>query len=206
MTRDARTAPGTIRVDGSRVPDTAGAQAGGVLDDDRPGRGHAAGTARRRLPGDLLSQADDRIREASFAALDGATLYDILRLRVDVFVVEQACAYAEIDGRDVEGSTRHLWIADDAGVAAYLRVLDEGPARRLGRIVTRLDRRGGGLAGRLVGHVLATSAGPFTMAAQAHLVDYYAGFGFDPVSDVYDDDGIPHVDLWRGCDAAPSER
>ncbi len=135
--------------------------------------------------------------EAGFAELSVRRWHDIVRLRVDVFVVEQACAYPELDGRDVEAGSRHCWIDDAAGLAAYLRVLVDPDATRIGRIVTRPDARRRGLAGRLLDHVLATRPGPFAMAAQAHLVDWYARRGFTPVSAPYDEDGIPHVDLAR---------
>ena len=55
------------------------------------------------------------MRVAAFSELDAATLYGLLRLRVDVFVVEQKCAYPELDGRDDEPDTRHLWIPDGDG-------------------------------------------------------------------------------------------
>jgi ElaA protein len=65
------------------------------------------------------------LRTARFAELDPRTLYALLRLRVDVFVVEQACPYPELDGRDVEPGTVHLWLDNDDGPAAYLRIVDE---------------------------------------------------------------------------------
>ena len=70
-------------------------------------------------------------------------LYAFLELRVAVFVVEQECPYQEIDGRDLEPETEHVWIEDESGVAAYIRILSDrehGPdARRVGRVVTRPD-------------------------------------------------------------------
>jgi len=75
-------------------------------------------------------------RVASFADLSARTLHDLLRLRVDVFVVEQACAYPEIDGRDVEPDTRHLWFARDGVPVAYLRLLTEpDPTGKPGDVV-----------------------------------------------------------------------
>ena len=67
------------------------------------------------------------MRTARFAELTGTEVYGLCRLRVDVFVVEQQCPYPELDGRDVEPATVHLWFADeDGGIAATIRVLDDG--------------------------------------------------------------------------------
>ena len=78
-----------------------------------------------------------------FDELTAAELYDILKLRVDVFVVEQACPYPELDGLDKEAL--HLWLEDEDGVHAYLRVMDRGAESEyvsIGRVVTRERRRG----------------------------------------------------------------
>ena len=135
--------------------------------------------------------------DRAFAELSSRELHDLLRLRVDVFVVEQECAYPELDGRDHESGTRHVWMADDEGPTAYLRVLDDGGVRRIGRVVTRRDARGQGLAGALVDHVIATAAPPWVLDAQSHLVDWYAGRGFAVTGPEYVEDGIPHVPMRR---------
>ena len=97
------------------------------------------------------------LREARFAELTPAELYRILRLRVDVFVVEQTCPYPELDGRDTEPGTVHLWFADDtddtddAGTAlATVRVLENGDDRAIGRVATAVGARGRGLSAQLV--------------------------------------------------------
>ena len=99
-----------------------------------------------------------KIRDRKFAKLTTDELHDILKLRIDVFVAEQACAYPELDGRDTEPTTRHVWMADDVGVVAYVRVLHDDdhadlPSRHPGgrsirrarwrpdRARPRLDRR-----------------------------------------------------------------
>ncbi|MEM7140151.1 MAG: GNAT family N-acetyltransferase [Actinomycetota bacterium] len=135
--------------------------------------------------------------DRSFAELTTRDLHDILRLRVDVFVVEQECAYAELDGRDAEAGTRHVWMADDAGPTAYLRVLDDGEARRIGRVVTRGDARGAGLAGDLVDHALATTEGPWVLDAQTYLESWYAARGFASSGPEFVEDGIAHVPMRR---------
>jgi ElaA protein len=144
-------------------------------------------------------------RVASFADLPARTLHDLLRLRVDVFVVEQECAYPEIDGRDVEPGTRHLWFARDGRPVAYLRLLAEpdgagepGGVARIGRVVVARDARGQGLAARLMTEALTVvGSRPCVLAAQSHLVGFYARFGFTPSGPEYVEDGIPHVPMRR---------
>src|SRR6056297_203386 len=126
-----------------------------------------------------MTSAAPIVRVATVAELDARTLHDLLRLRVDVFVVEQACPYPELDGRDVEPTTRHWWIDDAGAPVAVLRTLVEPDgSSRLGRVVTRRDRRGEGLAARLVATALADVPRPVRIDAQSHLADWYARFGF----------------------------
>lgn len=139
------------------------------------------------------------VHEAAFAELDARTLYEILQLRVDVFVVEQQCAYRELDGRDTEPATRHLWVAAANGaVVAYLRMLDEtGNTTRIGRVVTARTHRGRGLADLLVRHAIARTSGPVVADAQAHLRRWYEERGFVVTGPPFDDAGIPHVPMRR---------
>jgi len=138
------------------------------------------------------------IVDRGFAELSGNEVHDILRLRVDVFVVEQNCAYAEIDGRDIEASTRHVWVGGADGPAAYVRVLDDGAARRIGRVVTHPAARGEGLAARLVDHVVGSGEGPWVLDAQSHLEHWYVARGFVVDGAEFVEDGIPHVPMRRG--------
>ncbi|RKN49130.1 GNAT family N-acetyltransferase [Micromonospora endolithica] len=139
------------------------------------------------------------LRSAAFAELDTRTFHDLLRLRIDVFVVEQACPYPELDGRDVEPGTRHLWLAGDAGPLAYLRILaDPGGVARIGRVVVAPAARGGGHAGRLMTAALAEVGDrPCALEAQSHLVDFYARHGFTVTGPDYVEDGIPHTPMRR---------
>lgn len=140
------------------------------------------------------------VRTARFADLPADVLYALLRLRVDVFVVEQACAYPELDGRDTEPGTEHVWLQDGAGPVAYLRVLREAPASgiRIGRVCTRADARGAGAAARLVGDILRRHAAePAVLDAQSYLVGFYSRFGFAPSGPEFVEDGIPHVPMRR---------
>lgn len=137
------------------------------------------------------------IVDRSFAELTAGEFHDLVRLRVDVFVVEQACAYQELDGRDTEPATRHVWVNDELGVSACLRVLGDGDTRRIGRVVTRADARGDGLAGDLVDHVVAATTGPWVLDAQSHLQAWYEARGFVVTGPEFIEDGIPHVPMRR---------
>lgn len=135
--------------------------------------------------------------------LECATLYALLRLRVDVFVVEQACAYAELDGRDLEPSTRHYWLAgeDRADLPiGYLRLLQDGRGDyRIGRLCTARLARGRGLARQLLEGALAeVGTTPCVLDAQEHLAGLYQAFGFVVVGERYDWDGVPHLPMRRG--------
>ena len=137
-----------------------------------------------------------QLRTASFADLDPLTLYQILKVRVDAFVVEQECPYPELDGRDTEPGAVHCWIEEDGEILAVARVLvDEDGVGRVGRVATRPDARGRGLAGRLVRHGTTLVEGPVRLSAQAHLADYYAALGFRRDGEEFLEDGIPHVPM-----------
>jgi ElaA protein len=142
---------------------------------------------------------------ASFAELDAATLYALLKLRVDVFVVEQNCAYPELDGRDTEPGTRHLWISDAGGPASYLRILEEPDAvMRIGRVVVAGRARGTGGASRLMDAALAyIGTRTAVLDAQSYLVDFYARYGFTKTGPEFLEDGIPHVPMTRTAPSTP---
>ncbi len=154
------------------------------------------------MSGPALIEEDARIEHVAGPELEARELHDVLQLRVEVFVVEQECAYPELDGRDLEATTRHVWISDDQGIASYIRVLADAPngvdARRIGRVVTRPDRRGEQLAARLI-RVTLDRLGPIDtrLEAQSHLVGYYSTFGYEPSGHEYIEDGIPHTPMTR---------
>jgi ElaA protein len=131
--------------------------------------------------------------------LDLATLYALLRLRVEVFVVEQACPYPELDGQDLDPSTVHLWLTGDAGnVQGYLRLLTDGPRRRIGRVCTARSARGTGVARQLMVAALdELGSAPCVLDAQSHLAGFYASFGFVPDGEEFVEDGIAHLPMRR---------
>jgi ElaA protein len=145
----------------------------------------------------MVAGHEQAVRAAAFADLDGATLYALLKLRHDVFVVEQNCVYPELDGRDTEPATRHLWIEGDTGnPLAYLRVLDDVDALRIGRVVTAPQARGSGLAAVLVRRAVADAGGrPVVLEAQTYLVNWYERLGFTRCGDDYIEDGISHTPM-----------
>ncbi|MGY1633999.1 GNAT family N-acetyltransferase [Geodermatophilus sp. SYSU D01186] len=138
------------------------------------------------------------MRTARFAELTPFEVYALCRLRVDVFVVEQQCPYPELDGRDAEPATVHLWFEDDGAVAATIRVLDDGGTRAIGRVATAATHRGRGLAAGLIRAGIDLCEGyPITLGAQAHLEGWYERFGFRRSGPGYVEDGIPHVPMRR---------
>lgn len=144
------------------------------------------------------------IRRARFDDLSPRDLYDILRLRSAVFVVEQECVFLDLDGRDHEASAQHLWIRDDVGVAATVRLLDEGDGVcSIGRVVTRPDARSRGTGARLMAEAIsmleAEGCTSMIIGAQARLAGWYGGFGFVVVGPDYVEDGILHVPMRRVC-------
>lgn len=141
-----------------------------------------------------------RPRWAWSTDLDAATLYDILRLRAEVFVVEQDCTYQDLDGRDLEPGTRHFWVADDAGsVIATLRVLSDGDGGFwIGRVCTAGAYRGSGLS-RLIMEAALDAVGEHRcrLNAQSYLTGMYGKLGFVVTGDEYLDHGIPHRPMER---------
>ena len=135
--------------------------------------------------------------------LDTATLYELLKLRVEVFVVEQDCPYPELDGRDLQSQTRHFWLQEPTGdVISVLRLMEENPNGhklfRIGRVCTKQSARGGGHATRLLQAALAdVGEYPCHINAQTYLVEMYSRHGFVVAGDEFVEDGIPHVPMLR---------
>ena len=128
-------------------------------------------------------------------------LYKILAMRQRVFVVEQNCAYLDADG--VDHVSRHLWAeAADGAVRAYVRIVPAGikfAELSIGRVITAPEARGTGLGKELMQRALAASGNvAIRIGAQAHLEKFYGELGFVRASDVYDEDGIPHIEMLRG--------
>jgi ElaA protein len=151
------------------------------------------------------------LRRAWAKDLDARTLYALLKLRVEVFVVEQACPYPELDGRDLFAETRHFWLeAPDGEVICTLRLMEEHPGGekvfRIGRLCTKRSARGQGHTTRLLEAALAEVGDyPCRIDAQAYLADMYAQHGFVRDGDDFVDDGVPHVPMLRPSSPPPPQ-
>ncbi|MCW2818271.1 MAG: family N-acetyltransferase [Marmoricola sp.] len=143
--------------------------------------------------------------DLAVADLDVPVLHGVLALRAEVFVVEQACAYLDVDGADLAPGTRHLVgrVGDD--LAAYARLLapdDRHAAPRIGRVVVDPHHRASGTGRALMTEALEACerhwpGQPVELGGQAHLVGFYTSLGFEPVGEEYVEDGIPHVWMRR---------
>jgi ElaA protein len=138
--------------------------------------------------------------DRSFSELSAIDVYAILALRQRVFVVEQKCAYLDADGLDPQ--CRHVWAEDAAGtIHAYLRIVPAGlklDEVSIGRVIVAPEARAQKLGKTLMKHGLALCGDvPVKVSAQAYLEKFYTELGFSRVSDNYDDDGIPHLDMLR---------
>lgn len=130
-------------------------------------------------------------------------LYEVLKLRVDVFVVEQSCPYPEIDGSDQEAL--HLMCIEDNKVIAYSRIFPPGAMYdvcAIGRVIVKPKARGTGLAKQLMEKAIEAAENEWQVetikiCAQSHLQNFYESVGFITVSDEFDEDGIPHVYMIR---------
>lgn len=140
------------------------------------------------------------VHVASLPEIDPVTLYKLLALRVDVFVVEQECAYHELDGRELEPGSRLVWAQAGDEVLATLRLLtDADGSARIGRVATAPRARSLGLAARLVERAIELAgAAPVVLDAQSHLAGWYARFGFARDGADFVEDGIPHTPMRRG--------
>lgn len=134
--------------------------------------------------------------------LDPASLYELLKLRQEVFVLEQKAAYQDLDDIDLLAETRHLWLAEDGATIAYLRLSeqhDDGvKSFRIARVCTTAEQRGRGHTTRLLRAALAeVGSAEVRIHAQSYLVEMYAKHGFVPEGDEFEDAGISHVPMVR---------
>ena len=131
-----------------------------------------------------------------FTELDAASAYAVWKLRQDVFVVEQQCAYPDLDGRDDEPGTRHVLLRDDGELLGYARVLDDGSTWRIGRVVVAAKARGRGLADELMLAAVQVATGrDVLLDAQSPLAGWYETFGFVADGPEFLEDGIPHTPM-----------
>ncbi|WP_435307467.1 GNAT family N-acetyltransferase [Sebaldella termitidis] len=130
-------------------------------------------------------------------------LYDILKLRVDIFVVEQNCPYGELDNKDKESI--HIFYRENGEITAYLRIIPKFLSYEsvsMGRICVKQEFRSRKLGREIVKDAINYIEKDMkeyiiTIGAQEYLKDFYASFDFKPISDIYDEDGIKHLDMQR---------
>jgi len=136
-----------------------------------------------------------------FAELTSLELYSILRLRNEVFVVEQNCVFQDADNKDQESYHQMYW--QDDQLIAYCRLLPPGLAYNemsIGRVVSSPAARGTGAGRALIAMAIEQcykyfGRGPIRIGAQLYLKQFYASFGFVEEGEVYLEDGIEHIEM-----------
>ena len=140
-----------------------------------------------------------------FHQLTTDQLYEILKLRVDIFVVEQTCPYPELDEKDRHEETIHLLGSDDDNLIAYARLLAPGVSytdASIGRFAVKESRRHQRLGSQLLDECLQEikqlwPGSAIRISAQAHLQEFYEKFNFEITSDIYLEDDIPHIEMLK---------
>ena len=134
-----------------------------------------------------------------FEELSLEELYEIVKIRVAVFCLEQNCLYQDLDEKDK--NAYHVYIKEDDKIKAYLRVLDRGISFEeisIGRVLT--VERGTGLGNRILEEGIRVArekmgADKIKIEAQTYAKGYYEKFGFQQISDEFLEDGIPHIQM-----------
>ena len=138
-----------------------------------------------------------------FDSLSRKEIHDLFLLRSEVFVVEQNCVYQDIDGRDEKAE--HVLVKKSNEIIAYARVLEDRDINNIsiGRIVVSKKERGNSLGSYLLDFILKKvqeekPKRPIKISAQAHLEKFYTDHGFKKISNIYLEDGIPHISMILG--------
>jgi len=148
-----------------------------------------------------------------FSGLSLNELYDLLKLRIDIFVVEQTCFYPDLDSEegclDRHHETIHLLGYQENKLIAYARIMAKGQSylnnTAIGRVAVAQNARGNGLGHQLINKALSVCSDKFPgvdikISAQEHLSDYYKQHGFKVISDIYLEDDIPHIAMKKTID------
>jgi ElaA protein len=136
-----------------------------------------------------------------FNELTCEEVYIILQLRTEVFVVEQECAYQDLDGKDK--NSYHLYLEDNEEIIAYLRILEKGISFdeiSIGRVLVKKDYRGKGISRDMMLKAINfikedLKETEIKISAQVYLVNFYGSLGFKETSKIYLEDNIPHIDM-----------
>jgi ElaA protein len=146
-----------------------------------------------------MAQENFTIYHKPFSALTPHELYAIIRLRNEVFVVEQNCVFQDADNKDLH--CHHLMVWDNKALVAYARLLPPGLAYEqmsIGRIISSPSYRGTGVGKVLVNESIMGceklfGKGAIKIGAQLYLQKFYESFGFKQISDIYFEDDIKHI-------------
>ena len=139
----------------------------------------------------------NKIKVKQFEELSTTELYEILRARFEVFVIEQECVYLDIDGIDYR--SLHIFCEENGKVVAYLRAYEkEKDVIQMGRVLT--TKRGIGLGAKLLKYAIEEIDRRFHpkqifIESQTHAVGFYEREGFKVCSDEFMDAGVPHVEM-----------
>ena len=136
-----------------------------------------------------------------FKELTTEELYEILKLRAEVFVVEQNCPYQDLDDKDQ--SSYHLFLEDNGQIIAVLRILPENIAYKemaIGRLIVKKSYRGKGISRKMMARAMEfitedLGKEKIRLSGQAYLSDFYQSLGFEKVSEMYLEDGIEHFEF-----------
>jgi ElaA protein len=139
----------------------------------------------------------------TFSELNTAELYEIIKARINVFVVEQDCPYPDLD--DYDQKAIHLWAEKNGEVMAYCRIFDKGikyDETSIGRVITTENGRGTGLGKQLIQYALdiienRLGTSEVRISAQDYLLKFYSDFGFQDTGKKYLEDNIPHTEMLR---------
>ncbi|AZA87420.1 GNAT family N-acetyltransferase [Chryseobacterium shandongense] len=128
-------------------------------------------------------------------------LYNVLKARINIFVVEQNCPYPDLD--DYDQKAVHIWAEQDGEVLANCRIFDKGikyPEASIGRVLTTEKARGKNLGKQLIAYAMETIEARFRtdeirISAQDYLLKFYGEFGFEDTGKKYLEDDIPHTEM-----------
>jgi len=150
----------------------------------------------------MTSMPEVAMEWQSFDQLTADKLYELLRFRQGIFVVEQASPYPDLDGHDQDAW--HLLLRIDGALSGYLRLIPAPPSLRIGRVAVGTAMRGRGLGRLLMEEALSFCGAHYpgqdiVLAAQLSQVSFYEGLAFMVISEPYDDFGVMHIEMRRRC-------
>ncbi|MBU3159598.1 GNAT family N-acetyltransferase [Clostridium frigoris] len=136
-----------------------------------------------------------------FEEVKSEEIYNILKIRNEVFIVEQQCAYQDCDDKDKK--SYHLYLQEEGEIISYLRILEKGISFdevSIGRVLVNKNYRFKGIARAMMLKAIefieqSLSEAVIKIQAQAYLVDFYVSLGFKETSNEYLEDNIPHIDM-----------